>query len=249
MRWTRSRQPAPPSESWAGADGFLASRWGHLDVADRLRIIEVAHGLDERWSWEGLEGFEVTEDARAHVSTLASLLVLGTGARMLSDVRAVLIAPTSSQVATRFRLGNGLEAEGKACVLGSALLHGPVKLAWDRVLEERSHDSDTSVIIHEFAHKIDMADGEASGTPPITDRTQARAFERAAEDTLEGLRSEGSAILRPYAGTNRAELFAVASETLFSDPDGLASAHPSLFRVLEAFYRQTPRRSSGVELT
>jgi Mlc titration factor MtfA (ptsG expression regulator) len=243
MKWNRGHT-SPASGSWASADGFVQSRWEHLDNAERLRLSGIAHALEERWSWEGLDGFDVTEEARAHVATIAALLVLEPGPQLLSDVTSVLIAHTSSQSPTRSRLGDGLVAEGHGCVLGSALLHGPVKLAWDRVVEEQSPDSTTSVVIHEFAHKIDMADGDPSGAPPIADRVQARAFESAAEDTLDTVRSRGSEVLRPYAGTNRSELFAVATEAFFLHPGDLETAHPALFVAMRSFYRQTPARTS-----
>ena len=246
MKWF-ARRSVPATAAWSSAGAFIESRWQHVDADARRQLIELAHGLEKRWSWEGLDGFVVSEDARAHISTVAALLVLGLGPRLYSDVTAVLVAATSAESPTKFRLGTGLVAEGHGCVLGSALLHGPVRLSWDRVLAERSPEAATSVIIHEFAHKIDMADGEPSGTPPIADRSQARAFERTAEDTLDVLRSKGSGVLRSYAGTNRTELFAVASEAFFLRPDDLAAAHPALFSALETFYRQTPERPAGFD--
>ena len=249
MRWPTSGNSELSAAAWSNAEAFIESRWRHLDLESRRKLIEFAQGLERRWTWEGLDGFVISEDARAHTSAMASLLVLGHGPRLYSDVTAVLIAATSSESPTKFRLGTGVVAEGHGCVLGSALLHGPVKVAWECVIDERSPDATTSVIIHEFAHKIDMADGEPSGTPPIADRSQARDFERTADDTLDLLRSKGSGVLRPYAGTNRTELFAVASEAFFLLPDDLASAHPAMFTLLETFYGQTPERTLDSAIT
>jgi len=67
------------------------------------------------------------------------------------------------------------------------------------------------VIIHEFAHKIDMADGEPSGTPPVADRSQARAFERTAEDTLDMLRSTGARDFRACETGSRTVRVAVST--------------------------------------
>jgi Mlc titration factor MtfA (ptsG expression regulator) len=82
------------------------------------------------------------------------------------------------------------------------------------------------VVIHGFAHKVDITDGEAGGTPPISDLEALRDFERVADETLAALRTEGSPVLRPYAGTNRAEPFAVGTGAFFPTPPGSGSPPP-----------------------
>ena len=47
-------------------------------------------------------------------------------------------------------------------------------------------------------------------------------------------------MLRPYAGTNPAEFFAVATEVFFNRPDALRTHEPDLYAELAAFYRQDP---------
>ena len=46
--------------------------------------------------------------------------------------------------------------------------------------------------------------------------------------------------LRPYAGTNPGEFFAVATETFFTMPVQMQSARPELYEVLAGYYRQDP---------
>ena len=48
----------------------------------------------------------------------------------------------------------------------------------------------------------------------------------------------------PYAATNPAEFFAVASETFFVQPQPLAAAYPDVYRLLVAYYRQEPLQHS-----
>ncbi len=59
----------------------------------------------------------------------------------------------------------------------------------------------------------------------------------AAYDTV---RAEGSPVLRPYAGTNPAEFFAVATEVFFNRPLDVRQHEPALYSELQAFYRQDP---------
>jgi Mlc titration factor MtfA (ptsG expression regulator) len=234
-----------PSATWAEAEEFIVSRWAHLDATDVRRIMEAAGQFELDWIWEGIDGFTVTAEMRTHISALAALLVFEVGTQMMSDVTSVLVAAAADDTVTRQRVGGGLVTEGHGCVLGRALLHGPVRLAWAKVVGDMPPDSTTSVVMHEFAHKIDMADGEAGGTPPMSDLEALRDFERVADQTLVVLRTEGSPVLRPYAGTNRTELFAVGTEAFFLTPRELAAHHPEWHAALHGFFRQEPARTSG----
>lgn len=178
---------------------------------------------------------------RASVSALASLLTVNVGVTILADVTSILIAPTSVTGPTRFRLGGSMVRESPACVLGASLLHGPVRLAWDRIVaEERSRTG--SVVVHEFAHKVDMADGLVSGTPPIADHEQSFRFDRAVGGALGLVRErDDPEPLSPYAGWNPAELFAVSTEAFFFEPELLHARYEELSDVLAGFYRQHPR--------
>jgi Mlc titration factor MtfA (ptsG expression regulator) len=44
----------------------------------------------------------------------------------------------------------------------------------------------------------------------------------------------------PYAATDPAEFFAVASESFFVTPATLAAAYPGIYRLLSLYYRQNP---------
>ena len=46
---------------------------------------------------------------------------------------------------------------------GEAMPGGPVVLSWDAA----AHDPAINVVIHEFAHKLDMLSGAADGMPPL----------------------------------------------------------------------------------
>ncbi|HET8649163.1 MAG TPA: zinc-dependent peptidase, partial [Gemmatimonadales bacterium] len=85
--------------------------------------------------------------------------------------------------------------------------------------------------IHEFAHQLDRLSDRPGG---IIETSHA-ALER---DLARGLPS----FLDPYAATNPAEFFAVASESFFERPTELRQSDPALYRALAEFYRQDPER-------
>ena len=94
---------------------------------------------------------------------------------------------------------------------------------------------------HEFAHQLDMLDGITDGTPPLGDDDAARArWVEVCTAAYDMVRAEGSPVLRPYAGTNPAEFFAVATEVFFNRPLDLRTHEPALYAELQAFYRQDP---------
>lgn len=238
MRRRRSRVRDP---EWERVAASTVARFTHLDPESAVRVVEQARELDRTRGWEGLDGLRVTQAMRAEISASACVLTVQIGLGALRDVSSILISATSTVRTTRHRVAESLVTERDACVLGETLLHGPLRLAWDRVLADTVAGSPTSVVIHEFAHKVDMGDGIADGSPPIGDRSVAVAFERAADEVLQRLRDgDEVAGLRGYAATNRTELFAVATESFVLTPRELVGGAPDLYRGLAAFYRQDP---------
>lgn len=230
-----------PDPEWMSTARTVAARWSHLDAGERDRLLAQAQRLDRTRTWEGLDGLTVTPEMRALITVQACLLTVNIGVRVLRDVTSILVAPSATTRTTRHRTGPSIITESNTCVLGETLMHGPIRVAWDQVLAEQTRRAETSVVIHEFAHKVDMADGDAGGTPPIAGREASFAFERTAETVFGALRDGmPSRSLRPYAATNRVELFAVATEAFFLQPTILNGEHPDLYRVLAAFYRQDP---------
>ncbi len=221
-----------------------ATRWRHLDDVDRERLVEQARTLDRTRFWESVDDLPVTASMRAVVACHACLLTVNLGLGYLSDVTSIILAPTSVTKTTRHRDG-AVVSEGVACILGESMLHGPVRIAWDRVVAESDGEATTSVIIHEFAHKIDMADGSSDGLPPLGSRPAAQAFARTLDGTLRSIRAGAiETPMRLYAATNRQELFAVATEAFFLESAALREANPDVYDVLSRFYRQDPGRTS-----
>jgi Mlc titration factor MtfA (ptsG expression regulator) len=71
--------------------------------------------------------------------------------------------------------------------------------------------------------------------------TMAAARERLAEELRRGWSVGPRPPLRPYALTNPAEFFAVATEVFFERPDDLAEWDAELYGVMSRWYRQDPR--------
>ena len=124
---------------------------------------------------------------------------------------------------------------------GEAWPEGPVVISWT------ASDEDANVIIHEFAHKLDLCNGIANGMPPLhndMDRNEwTEVFTRAYEDFCTRVDRGMALPFDAYAATDAAEFFAVASEAFLLAPDRVRDTYPRVYTQLCAFYRQHPRAS------
>lgn len=245
-RHRHRREAFGPSEQELDiAIARAARRWRHLDAHASQRLVGQAGEFARTRRWEGLEGLEPSPGIRGLISTTACLLTVNLSPHLLADVTSIIVAPTSEVRTARYRSQGLITERENVCVLGESMLHGPIRLSLDPMAVGADRDSGISVILHEFAHKIDMADGFPDGTPPVAGRRTSAEFESIAGTTLRDLMMEGARPpLRPYAAVNRSELFAVATETFFMLPKELLRAYPALYRLLSDFYRQDPRGPS-----
>jgi Mlc titration factor MtfA (ptsG expression regulator) len=99
-------------------------------------------------------------------------------------------------------------------------------------------------VIHEFAHKIDMLNGDANGFPPLhadMDRDRwVRVFTRAYEDFCAALERGEETVIDSYASEHPSEFFAVLSEVFFELPLVVRAQYADVYDQLSRFYRQDP---------
>ena len=128
---------------------------------------------------------------------------------------------------------------------GEAMPGGPVVLSWPDVEASADfEDSGMNLVIHEFAHKLDMRDGDANGCPPLDPPLDPRAWKAtlsaAYDDFCARVDRDEDTAIDPYAADSPAEFFAVLSEVFFAAPRTLLDDYPGVYRQLAAFYRQDP---------
>ena len=118
-------------------------------------------------------------------------------------------------------------------------------LAWDRIEADLARpESGRNVVLHEFAHRIDMENGDADGVPPLLRRVAPATWQSIMREEFAGLgrasRAGRPTLLDEYGATNPAEFFAVSTECFFTRPQALEERHPSLYAALRAWYGQDP---------
>ena len=130
-------------------------------------------------------------------------------------------------------------------MLGESWTSGSVVLAWDSVLKGAANEDDgKNVVIHEFAHQLDQADGVGDGAPILKDRGEyqdwAKVFSKHYEQLVERTNKGRKTLLDNYGATNPAEFFAVATEAFFESRDRLKKKHPNLYSELKDYYQLDP---------
>jgi Mlc titration factor MtfA (ptsG expression regulator) len=249
LGWLRERRrkrivaEAFPAEWDRIIDVYVPLAW-RLTRADRAKLRALVQVFIAEKYWEGCGGLELTEEMQVIVAANACLLVLERGLDLYKDVQSILIYPSVVIAPPRqpFLFETVRAPIGHArSFIGEAMLHGPVTLAWDAVVAGTQWDAASNVVVHEFAHKIDMADGTVDGTPPLeTDRELAewsRVWTNAYRALHERLAAGVPTVIDAYGATNEAEFFAVATETFFLNSDGLRWEYPALWALLDRFYR------------
>jgi len=124
-------------------------------------------------------------------------------------------------------------------LVGTHHLRGKMILSQPALHQGFSNDNDKrNVAIHEFAHLIDMADGDIDGLPrQISEQAYALPWLGLVQKKISEIDNKNSDI-RDYGATNNAEFFSVVSEYFFERPKLLKRRHPELYKALQRFYRQ-----------
>lgn len=242
------RRRRPPRQGlpdgWREILDLRSGQWRLLRPGERDRLGERADWLLREKRWEAAREFELTDEVRTVIAAHASLLILGLDETWYDGIGAVVVRSGSM---TQYGRSSGPvkgTVTGDDHWIDGETHHGdgPLMVSWRAARREAQQlRLGRDVVLHEFAHKLDMRDGVLDGTPILpTDAETQRWVDvctRHYDDVRFGV--EG-AFLRSYAGTNVAEFFAVATETFFTRPIELAARKPELYEVLAAFYRQDP---------
>ena len=125
---------------------------------------------------------------------------------------------------------------------GESWLDGPVILSWADA-EQAGSGGGYNVVIHEFAHKLDMLNGDANGFPPLhagMSRADWSACSGGLRRFLPARGRGGNSRIDDYAAESPAEFFAVLTEAFFEIPAAVRDEYPEVYRQLAAFYRQDP---------
>ena len=208
---------------------------------DRLRELVILF-LHEK-SIHGAGGMHVSEAVRVAIAAQACMLILNLGLDYYRGWVEIIVYPDEFVAEYDYIDEAGVTHHVEEPMSGESWERGPVILSWADT-EEAGRGHAYNVVIHEFAHKLDMLNGEPNGFPPLHAQMQrwrwAEAFSRAYEDFCRSVDAGHEVEIDEYAAESPAEFFAVISEAFFESPAIVRSAYPEVYGELSQFYRQDP---------
>ena len=246
-RWRRERvlkSAAIPDPLWQEALAalpFLDSCTD--DEIARLRDLSVLF-LDAK-SIVGAQEHKVTPLQRVVIAIQACVLVLNLDLAYYAGWESVVVYPGEFVPGWEWEDEAGVVHRNDLPMAGEAMHHGPVVLSWPDVAASADWETaGMNLVIHEFAHKIDMVSGDANGCPPLHAGMSVPAWRRtmaaAYEDFCARVERDEALAIDPYAAESPAEFFAVLSEVFFAEPTLLADEYPDVYAQFAHFYRQDP---------
>ncbi|MCY2975193.1 MAG: M90 family metallopeptidase [Planctomycetota bacterium] len=206
-------------------------RWARLLIFDKF--------------WEGCDGLSVSKEMQWKVSAQAGLMVVGYPDWHFDKTATVLIYPRPYVARDSPVLLGGYTVgiEGESVRAGETGYRKPVILNWNDVqLGARDANDGHNLVIHEFAHQLDLINGpSADGLPPLPHNVDEVKWWESMKAELQAARAivaDGYRVLiGDYGLSEPSEFFAVSSELYFQQPHLLAEYHPTVYELLQIFYQ------------
>ena len=257
-RRRRSRLRASPlPASWLQIIRRNVPIYGRLPQEDQRELEGHMQVFLAEKQFEACGGLELTEEVSVTIAAGACVLLLHRNTDYFRRLITILVYPAPYVANSVEPIGGGVVLEEEQIRLGEAWKSGVVVVTWAD-LQSTAHgfNSGRNLVLHEFAHQLDMEDGVADGTPVLERHSQYARWSRIFGSEYERLRRDCAlgryTVLDKYGASDPAEFFAVATESFFEKPLLLSKRHPDLYEELKAFYRQDPARwpsyAPGVEM-
>ncbi|HMO49209.1 MAG TPA: zinc-dependent peptidase [Rubrivivax sp.] len=220
---------------------FLAQR-DATDLAELRRLSSLF--LDGK-EFSGAHGLQVSDDMAVAIAAQACLPVLRLGLRPYDGFVGIVVHGDEVQVRREIVDDDGVVHEYDDVLAGEAMEGGPMMLSWRDVSEAgASAEWGYNVVVHEFAHVLDMGDGVADGIPPLPNAAERERWQQVLQREYDAFCARVEAgedtVLDPYGAESLEEFFAVATEAFFVAPRDMRGEQPALYELLRGYYRQDP---------
>ncbi len=235
----RKRQPIPDA-LWAATVSALP----FLDILapdEQRQLRALAEDFLAEKEFSAAGGLMLNDEICVAIAAQGCLPILKLGLKAYRDWVGIIVYPDEFVVRRRFEDEAGIVHEYDDVLSGEAWEGGPLIVSWHDV---KMAGDGYNVVIHEFAHKLDMLNGDADGMPALHGDLDASEWETifyaAYDDFCARIDSGEETLIDPYASEAPAEFFAVLSESFFEIPDVVAGEYPDLYNLLRRYYRQDP---------
>ncbi|MCC6808758.1 MAG: zinc-dependent peptidase [Deltaproteobacteria bacterium] len=231
FRWRAARQPFP--EAWREILRMNVPFYPRLDAAARERFETKLKIFARTKHFIPTKDMAIDDTVVVTISAAAARLVMNLPGEHYQRLTEIVVYKSHYQH----------KEQGGTVVFGEAHTWGTVVLSYDAVIAGlKNKDDGHNTGMHEFAHVLDIVDGQFDGTPVLDEIAAYQPWAKTMGKAFFALRdkSERRAVLRRYGATNEAEFFAVATEAFFEKPRQMQKRHQELYDVLVAYYRIDP---------
>lgn len=240
-RWLRLSVPA----AWHGWLMAHSAVYRALPTDARKMVLGLVQIFLREKNFVGCNGLVVTDEMKTVIAFEACVLVVNRPGipleNLYDELRSILVYPTPFVVDETHHHGHGLVTLGRRVLSGQAWDSRRILLSWEDI-EHRP--SGGNVVLHEFAHYLDMENDAMDGAPELQTsgayRRWSETFWAEYRQLHQDLAAGKSTLLDPYAAVEPAEFFAVATEFFFEQGKLLAEQHPALYEQLRSYYRIDP---------
>ena len=250
--------PPVPAALWQSTVALYPFLTRLTPAEDAQLQLLVAHFL-QRKEFSGAHGLEITDAMAVAIAAQACVLLLYWGEpaealRWYDDFVGIVVHPDDVLARRKVVDAAGVVHHYNEALMGEAMDGGPIMLSWTAVQPGHALlGAHSNVVIHEFAHKLDLRDGNANGCPPLPvgfmghhSATAARqawstvwgdAYAHFREQVIRHERfGQPAPWLDAYGATDPAEFFAVACEAYWLDHPHMRQELPTVAHALDAFF-------------
>jgi len=217
-----------------------------VDAAELRRLTSL---FLDRKEFSAAGGLRLSDAMVVTIAAQAVLPVLKLGLSHYDGFVGIVVHP--GQVVARREVTDegGLVHAYDEVLAGEAMEGGPVMLSWHDVrLSAPMAAQSYNVVIHEFAHVLDMADGVADGVPLLPPHITRAEWVATLGVEFEAFVARVNLLsddapqpaLDPYGAEAPEEFFAVASEAFFVNACALKAEHLALYELFNRLYGQDP---------
>lgn len=247
VKWQRDRLMARTfPNAWLSIITSNLAIYGDLTSDQQKELQGYVQVFLKEKQFIGCIGLQITEEIKVTIAAIACLLLFSDRKTYFPNLRSILVYPHAYIVNEKV-MDSYVVEERRVARLGESWTKDQLILSWEQVQQDiRNWEDGHNVVLHEFAHQLDQEDGQAEGVPILPRAMDYAVWSKvmSAEylQLCDRVESGKKTVMDSYGATNPAEFFAVATETFFEKSNQLNQKHPSLYELLQRYYRLDPRQ-------
>ncbi|MBK1734577.1 hypothetical protein CKO15_04605 [Halorhodospira abdelmalekii] len=198
-----------PALAWSYAEASLPGL-RRLGWQERRQLEALAVAFLDEKSFSGVAGASPDEAQLASIALQAVVPVRELGLDWYAPWRSVVLYPAGFVATHEYVDDDGVVHLLEGPLIGEAWEGGPLVLSLEDAL--RPAGAGSCVVVHECAHKLDMAQGEVNGLPPLPATLAVEVWARVFQQAYERL---GRYVETAEAGEDGGEGGAERDESLW----------------------------------